>query len=80
MQVSFRVHLLVLVMTALAGTACAGSLILLWFSWGGDVQFVTMSEIYVAVTAVITLIGLLILWTVKSEPADSDQDQQEQQQ
>jgi len=77
MQLSFRLHLAVIVITALAGTACAGSLILLWFSLGGDMQFVTMSEIYVAVTAVITFVGLLILWKVKNEPAVSDQDQQE---
>ncbi len=77
MQLSFRLQLAVIVMTALAGTGCGASLILLWFSLGGDMQFVTMSAIYVAVTAVITFIGLFILRTAKNEPADSDQPQQE---
>ena len=77
MQLGFRLQLAVIVMTALAGTGCGASLVLLWFSWGGDVQFVTMSAIYVAVTAVIAFIGLFILWIAKNEAADSDQRQQE---
>jgi hypothetical protein len=64
-------------MTALAGTGCATSLLLLWWSIGGDMQFVTMSAIYVAITAVITFIGLFILRIAKNEPADSDQRQEE---
>lgn len=77
MQLSLRLQLAVIVMTALAGTGCAASLILLWFSLGGDMQFVTMSAIYAAVTAVIAFIGLFILRIAKKEPADSDQRQQE---
>jgi hypothetical protein len=77
MQLSFHLHLAVVVMTALAGTGCAASLILLWFSLGGNMQFVTMSAIYVTVTAVITFIGLFILRIAKNKPADSDQRQQE---
>jgi Trk-type K+ transport system membrane component len=61
MQLSYRLQMAVVIVTALGGTGFAVSILLLWFSWGGDPQFVTTSFIYTAASGVVTLIGLLVL-------------------
>lgn len=67
MKLDFRLQLATIVITALAGTALIVSIILFWFSLGGDPQFTTETGIYIAVTAVITIIGIIILRTSKIE-------------
>jgi hypothetical protein len=61
MQLSYTLQMAVLIVTALAGTGFAVSLVLLWFSLGGEQQFVTTSSLYTAASGVIMAIGLIIL-------------------
>jgi len=81
MQIDFRLQLATIVITAMAGTALVVSIILLWFSLGGEQQITSMLEIYVAVTAVITAIGILILRTSTiQQPPTTDQPEQQPEQ
>ena len=63
----------ILIMTALAGTGFGISLLLLWFSWGSQ-QFVYTSVLYVLVTGVITVAGLV---TLKFTKPREDEEQNE---
>ena len=75
MQLSYTLQMAVVIVTALGGTGFAVSLLLLWFSWGGDPQFVTISFIYTAASGVVTLIGLIVLKF--SKPPENDSPSQE---
>jgi hypothetical protein len=75
MQPSYTLQMVVVIVTALAGTGFAVSLILLWFSLGGEQQFVTMSLIYTVASGVIMVIGVILLMVTKP-PQDEDQSQE----
>jgi hypothetical protein len=75
MQLSYTLQMAVVIVTALAGTGFAVSLILLWFSLGGEQQFVTMLFLYTAASGVITAIGLIILKFTK--PRQNEDQSQE---
>lgn len=67
----------VVIVTALGGTGFAVSLLLLWFSLGGEQQFINTSILYTAATGVITLIGVTILKLSKpleNEELDREED------
>jgi hypothetical protein len=61
MQLSYTLQMAIVIVTALGGTAFGVSLLLLWFAWGGEPQFVTTSILYTAVSGVVTLIGVIVL-------------------
>jgi Trk-type K+ transport system membrane component len=75
MQLSYMLQMAVVIITALGGTGFAVSVLLLWFSWGGDPQFVTTSFIYTAASGVVTLIGLIVLKF--SKPPENENPNQE---
>ena len=61
MQLRYTLQMAVVIATALGGTGFGVSLLLLWFAWGGEPQFVTTSILYTAVSGVVTLIGVIVL-------------------
>lgn len=75
MQLSYMLQMAVVIITALGGTGFTVSLLLLWFSWGGDSQFVTTSFIYTVASAVVTLIGLIVLKV--SKPPEEENPKQD---
>jgi hypothetical protein len=75
MQLSYTLQMAVVIVTALGGTGFGVSLLLLWFSLGGEPQFVTNSVFYTAASGVVTLIGLIILKF--SKPPENDSPNQE---
>jgi len=75
MQLSYMLQMAVVIITALGGTGFAVSILLLWFSWGGDPQFVTTSFFYTAASGAVTLIGLIILKFSKP-PEDNNPNQE----
>jgi uncharacterized membrane protein YfcA len=66
MQLSYTLQMAVVIVTALGGMGFGVSLLLLWFSLGGEQQFVTTSIFYTAISGVVTLIGLIVLKLSKS--------------
>ena len=66
MQLSYTLQMAVVIVTALGGTGFGVSLLLLWFSWGGEPQFVNTSLFYTAASGVVALIGLIVLKFSKS--------------
>jgi hypothetical protein len=76
MQLSYTLQMAVVIVTALAGTGFSVSILLLWFSLGGEQQFITSSIFYTIATGVITLIGLIVLKSSKPrENEDLDQEE-----
>lgn len=75
MQLSYTLQMAVVIVTTLAGTGFAVSLVLLWFSLGGEKQFVTMSFLYTAASGMIMAIGLIVLkFTKPSQNEDQSQE------
>lgn len=76
MQLSYTLQMAVIIVTALAGTGFAVSLLLLWFSLGGEQQLITSSILYTAATGVITLICSIVLkFSKPRENGELDQEQ-----
>jgi Trk-type K+ transport system membrane component len=75
MQLSYVLQMAVVIITALGGTGFVVSLLLLWFAWGGDPQFVTTSFIYTVASGVVTFVGLIVLKV--SKPPDEENAKQD---